>query len=1503
MPTLSSLDQDVLDTILATYDVTFPDLAPEVRSALEDAVTDVLSSGTDIPEIKALSRAAAYANFNYGLASGLGATSASGDLSKEDENQAADIAGFIAKDFRVLQKLGEAIDYVFTQREIIDLSTPVVNDIKTQVASNLNSIDRDIAVIQGQIERSGTVGGYFYDEDLNVAATRKLATTLQLRDELRDLQTQLNEYEPGSTLEGAKTADDLVQQHRDFLQLQIDSLELERRSIADELAARQDPSNPAHNPHIVSLVEADLDKITNRVVDLTADRSLYDTYEETATTSKLGTGLSISGNLLRVAQSSAAIAGGFQSPDADSTAQVTGQVGNFFSLAGGAFDAGSGILEQFKKLDVSKGFSGVGAVATVGGNAAAFANVAQLLEQDLTPEQRKIVEAEVGLQGTALTLSAIEGGLSIAQLAVQEGSRAASVLGKAVPIIGAIGSVVGAINPLKWAEFSQKQERIDAIRASDTYSSDLLGDLLQETQTIEAAFYGTTTGLNVVTGVASGALAASGIGAPIAAAVGIIGGAVSAIVGAFEQVALNDLAALYADKIKTDENGDPQTVEQFFSGSFEEQQEKTKALYADFFSDLVADESIDQVIALGGQNLHATDIELAARTKTAGELNKTAQNFIETFTEDGYQTEGMTLTEVAGDADNVIQLPDANGAKNYLTFTTPLVLAGNESTSRQATGKNHYTTTLKVTDISGWTIRDTGTNATAFDLNKVVTSLRSKDGQTKEIGITVEAGAGDDTLFAYEAKTNFDGGDGIDTASYARLDGSTLTEASSSSEIAGLRIVADSATSLEVTKALTAGSKLYQEGTDSRTTNPGKETEVVEFRSVSLINREDVHTTIDHLENVEIIHGSASQDLIDVVSSTQIQQIFGFGGNDLIKAGDSVKIVGGGEGNDTIELSAGLVENLLTNGEEIYIDGGAGTEDVVVLNDAARLRLLNELQDQQIREQIAEDSADAMLGENTANRQQEVEAVKQSLTTILRNNDSEAIKQQTLFNTERVTFKLDDQGNSSQTTAHSLTDYRDAVNNVFVNYNTETELASQLNVGVDASDNQTAVSILGSDYNDHITGSQYNDYLYGGAGDDTFVLTGGNDIIVGGEGRDTYIVDSLGEAGHSWITSPFSTDYRGDQIIVLGGREASNVVRIIDGQNMIYSFDADTSITIENFFQDNLYKTPYADIVIRTTPNSFEPTDTPVGDNEFVINGGLVVGPASLDPNQSNYGVDYLNDFRANYSSFLASRPTYGSPGNSGADSFAEGLEAKFSGDPLTAGKMTKFTGLLSGTVPEFSETRGDAADNTLNGTSADDIIYGEAGNDVINGNAGDDMLIGGTGSDTIDGGLGFDVVSYENSANLININLETESRVVFKTSGLAIVGNESVVNVEGVVGSSLNDIITGSNGHNFLAGGAGHDTINANAGQDVIQGGAGNDHLTGGAGADVFVFEAGHGQDRILDFDNDLDQLSFFGIVREDLTLSQVGADTHIATGAADSIILVGVSQSDVHLDDFQYL
>ena len=196
---------------------------------------------------------------------------------------------------------------------------------------------------------------------------------------------------------------------------------------------------------------------------------------------------------------------------------------------------------------------------------------------------------------------------------------------------------------------------------------------------------------------------------------------------------------------------------------------------------------------------------------------------------------------------------------------------------------------------------------------------------------------------------------------------------------------------------------------------------------------------------------------------------------------------------------------------------------------------------------------------------------------------------------------------------------------------------------------------------------------------------------------------------------------------------------------------------------------------------------------------------------------------------------------------------------------------------------------NVLSGGGGNDFLVGRDGNDTLVGGAGGDRLDGGAGADVLDGGADFDIAYYKNATSAVALNLATGG-----TFGEA--AGDTYSSVEQAVGTFFADTLSGDSGRNGLSGGAGDDTLIGNGGDDV---------LFGSSGDDTFVFAAGHGRDRIIDFTSGEDTLDYSlhaGVGSfADLTVFASGANAIVQDGQGGQVVLQGAAGT-VDASDFAF-
>ena len=96
-----------------------------------------------------------------------------------------------------------------------------------------------------------------------------------------------------------------------------------------------------------------------------------------------------------------------------------------------------------------------------------------------------------------------------------------------------------------------------------------------------------------------------------------------------------------------------------------------------------------------------------------------------------------------------------------------------------------------------------------------------------------------------------------------------------------------------------------------------------------------------------------------------------------------------------------------------------------------------------------------------------------------------------------------------------------------------------------------------------------------------------------------------------------------------------------------------------------------------------------------------------------------------------------------------------------------------------------------------------------VTGSSHDDIIISNSSDNIVDGGGGNDTVSYLYASSAVTVDL---------SAGTATGdGNDTLINIHNVIGSSHNDVITGDGNDNIIAGGAGNDSIDGGGGTNTI--------------------------------------------------------------------------------------
>ena len=440
-----------------------------------------------------------------------------------------------------------------------------------------------------------------------------------------------------------------------------------------------------------------------------------------------------------------------------------------------------------------------------------------------------------------------------------------------------------------------------------------------------------------------------------------------------------------------------------------------------------------------------------------------------------------------------------------------------------------------------------------------------------------------------------------------------------------------------------------------------------------------------------------------------------------------------------------------------------------------------------------------------------------------------------------------------------------------VDANLATNTATNINgtlIGIEGFIGGAGDDTLTGDANNNIlNGGAGKDTLIGGAGDDTYKYEAGwgvDNPIVDSGGNDTLDFSALSAALAFTLNSANLNVTDGTNIVTYNGTTIENLIG--GAADDLFTFNAGANITglinggAGNDTLNFATFTSALDIKLTalgdvdgfngtrgTSPATFANINSIVGGTAADKITGLGAG-ATWNINPTPTPNTYVS---TNTLTFLAFENLNG---GSGADTFVFNGNASVNGsvdggagsDTLNYSNYTSAVTVnfpaqtasgVSGTVKNFENVISNTMGLTLTGDENDNIIVGSAGNDTLRGMGGDDTLIGLGGDDVMDGGAGIDTVDYSGSSAAVFVNL---------TLGIAngtAIGNDTLSNIENVIGSAFDDMLIGNAQNNTLTGGAGADTLVVGAGDDVYVFGenSGNDTVIEqvGEGNDTFDFSS----------------------------------------------------------------
>lgn len=437
-------------------------------------------------------------------------------------------------------------------------------------------------------------------------------------------------------------------------------------------------------------------------------------------------------------------------------------------------------------------------------------------------------------------------------------------------------------------------------------------------------------------------------------------------------------------------------------------------------------------------------------------------------------------------------------------------------------------------------------------------------------------------------------------------------------------------------------------------------------------------------------------------------------------------------------------------------------------------------------------------------------------------------------------------------------------------------------------------NLSGSQFNDILIGDAGNNIIYGGDGDDVLEGLGGADTFIGGNGNDTVTYIHSSSFVRASLTNNLSFfDAAGDAVgdtfegienitgssfsDVLFGNSGANIINGGDGSDFLqglgggdtyiggagidtvsYARAADNTGVIANL----LTGLGTAGFANGDTYNSIENLigtnwdDELIGDN----NANTLTGGLGNDILRGNGGADNISGGDGDdeiYDDLNGATIIDAGAGNDkvfirGADTTADTINGGDGIDTLIwQDGRSLFFDMASGSVDMVGATAQTKLNAFENFTNEGTFANASAGwsswvrvsnvNNIITGHASR-----------------VDIVDFFNSSSAVFANIGTTS---FTATGISNVdttdqtvagesarggsGNDTLKDIDSLIGSGFNDVLVGNGGDNWLNGSGGNDRLYGLAGNDTLEGGTGNDYLDGGDGNDTLL--GGDGNDILI--------------------------------------------------------
>jgi trimeric autotransporter adhesin len=687
----------------------------------------------------------------------------------------------------------------------------------------------------------------------------------------------------------------------------------------------------------------------------------------------------------------------------------------------------------------------------------------------------------------------------------------------------------------------------------------------------------------------------------------------------------------------------------------------------------------------------------------------------------------------------------------------------------------------------------------------------------------------------------------------------------------------------------------------------------------------------------------------DIRGGTGNDSLFGDSGNDTIYGGAGNDWLGGEFGNNTIigdegndfvvyadkdySANSGIIVNLETGTRT----GGGGTDKITGVEGV----IASQFNDTLVGN-VGDNYFEGWAGNDTIDGASGVDTVGYWVTTGVVVD----LAQGRSFNAGTV---LGNYGSDSITT----------INGQYQNTSLSISLPTWGdNVGTDKLSN--IENIIGSGFADLLIGNQFDNRLEG---------RGGDDYIIGGDGQDTVSYRLLGLYGDVLSVNSVGMPYGQFGVAV---DLSQNIAWGSAGNDQLESIE-------------RVMGSQYSDTLIGDS-----------GSNIFFASGGM-------DTVDGDGGADQLNFSDISTFEYASTYGIYGMPSGvsmtlveSGSNGYVDFYGSNSASNSISYSNIEDIAGSA------YADTlTGNSSDNYLEGWLGNDVLDGGAGDldiagyysatssvvvnlttgiatgadgtdslkniegvtggafaDTLTGNGGLNLFEGRGGNDTLDGAAGVDYVVYANASGGVLVNLSGASVTLSGVTAASMTakqltttgdtGTDTLISIEGALGSSFNDTFIGSAGDDTFSGLGGNDYIDGGAGtQDMasyfaatsgvtvnllagtssgadggdtligienIKGSAFNDSLTGGAGNNTLdggggfdTLNGGDGNDLLISDGDDvvigaagIDTLQtssslVYSLASDIENLTFTGTGNFTATGNAADNVITGSKGNDI--------